>query len=226
MSPSSRPTDTVLVWDLPTRVIHWLLALSFLGAYVTSGEDDWETVHFMLGYTMLGLAAFRILWGLAGSRYARFSEFVAGPAKAINYLRSLHTPQPQHYVGHNPAGGLAILALLGLILLTGASGWLHYKELAGEWMEELHQVLGNTLLTLVIIHIAAVIASSRLHKENLARAMVTGYKQGTQKDAISGASKALGVVILLAVIGFWIGYYSQEANAPKHSHEEQHDDHD
>lgn len=221
----SRSTDTVLVWDLPTRVTHWLLALSFLGAYVTSGEDDWQTVHFMLGYTMLGLAAFRIIWGLIGSRYARFGDFVAGPAKALSYLRSLHSSQPQHFIGHNPAGGLAILALLGLIVLTGVTGFMHYKELAGEWMEELHQVLGNVLLAVVIIHILAVIASSRLHKENLARAMVTGYKQGKQQDAISTASKALGLIILLAVLGFWASYYTQEANAPKHHDaKQQHDD--
>ncbi len=112
MNPPSHPADTIPVWDLPTRIAHWLLALSFLGAYVTSGEDDWQTVHFMLGYTMLGLTVFRFLWGLAGSRYARFSDFVAGPAKTLSYLRSLHTSQPQHYIGHNPAGGLAILALV------------------------------------------------------------------------------------------------------------------
>ncbi len=85
---------------------------------------------------------------------------------------------------------------------------------------------GNVLLTVVIIHIATVIASSRLHKENPARAMVTGYKQGMRKDAIPDASKALGMIILLAVIGFWFGYYSQAADAPRHPHDEQHDDHD
>lgn len=219
----------ILVWDIPTRVFHWLLAIAFAGAYITSGEEEWDTLHAMFGYTLLGLIAFRLLWGLIGSRYARFSQFAAGPGRALTYLRSLHSSQPEHHIGHNPAGGLAIFGLLALGLLTGATGLMHYKDIGGEWLGELHDVLANAMLTLVIVHIAAVIASSRLHGENLARAMVTGKKLGQPEQAISKPYRLLGLVILLTTLGFgsvyaitnW-GEHLHEGE--EHAHQADHDD--
>ncbi len=113
-------TQTVRVWDPAVRIFHWSLVIGFSIAWLT-GEDEGQ-LHIYSGYAVLGLVLFRILWGFIGSRYARFSDFLYPPGKVMSYLRSLRTPTPEHYTGHNPAGGWMILALLTSLLLTSVSG--------------------------------------------------------------------------------------------------------
>jgi len=193
----------ILVWDLPTRIFHWALAISFAGAFLTAESERYRDIHVMLGYTMLSLVAFRLLWGFIGTRYARFSSFSFKPREVVDYLRSLLSKQPQHHIGHNPAGSMAIFLLLGLALLAGTSGVLLYQEVGGEMFEELHEGAANFMLAVVVIHIAGVVASSVLHRENLARSMVTGYKHGQPEQGIRRTYAWLGAIILAAVIGFW-----------------------
>jgi len=169
---------SILVWDLPTRAFHWLLALSFVGAFLTAESERYRDVHVMLGYTMLGLVAFRVVWGLIGTRYARFWSFAFGPRSVLTYLKSLFTRSPQHYLGHNPAGSWAIYALLASSVLAGASGYATYNDVGGHWMEDAHEALANMLLGLVFVHLAGVLVSSIRHRENLVRSMLTGYKSG------------------------------------------------
>jgi cytochrome b len=164
----------ILVWDLPTRLFHWLLALSFAGAWLTAESERFRDVHVLLGYTMIGLIGFRLVWGLVGTRHARFSAFVRAPAAAVRYLKSLVTGRAEHYVGHNPAGALAIVLLLLLGLAAGVSGWLTYNEIGGEWLEEGHELAANLMLAVVGIHVLGVLVGSLAHRENLVRAMVTG----------------------------------------------------
>ena len=194
----------ILVWDLPTRVAHWLLAASFIGAFAAGDSERLRDVHVILGYTMLGLVAFRLVWGFAGSRYARFGSFAFGPRAVLEYLKSLFTRAPQHYTGHNPAGSWAIYALLGLTLLAGVTGYATYSGIGGDWMEELHEGVANTLLAVVIVHVLGVIASSILHRENLVRAMLSGYKSGNPADGIRGRRLLTGTALALAVAAFWI----------------------
>src|SRR5690349_14013981 len=101
----------IRVWDLPVRVFHWLLAGSFAVAYLVAESDPLRGLHVILGYTATGLILFRIIWGFVGSQFARFSSFLFSPGAAIEYLRSL-AKQPQHYIGHTPAGSYAIYAIL------------------------------------------------------------------------------------------------------------------
>lgn len=192
-----------MVWDLPTRVFHWLMALCFAGAYATSESETWRLLHVTLGYTMAGLVAFRVVWGLVGTRHARFASFVQGPSAAARYLHSLIRRQPEHHTGHNPAGALAIVALLGLAAAIAASGWATYNEILGEWVAELHEVVANGMLLLVGVHIAAVVVSSWLHKENLARAMLTGRKKGPADQGIRHTWAPVAGLILVAMLGFW-----------------------
>jgi cytochrome b len=176
--------NRILVWDLPVRVGHWLMAGSFALAYVTAESEAWRNVHVTAGLVFAATIAFRVLWGLAGTRYARFSSFVRGPKAVLFYLRSLLTFRPQHWTGHNPAGGWAILALLGIGLVTTLSGLAAYNELGGEWLKELHEGIAGTMLALVGIHLAGVLVGSLAHRENLVRAMFTGYKRGEPVAAI------------------------------------------
>ena len=201
-------TTKIPVWDAPVRIFHWLLAASFAGAFLTAESEHWRNLHVMLGYTMLGLILFRLVWGFTGSRHARFSSFVAGPAAVWKYLRSLASGHPQHHVGHNPAGALAILALLGLGILTAASGWAVYNDVGGEWVEELHEGAAYAMLAVVGLHVAGVLASSLLHRENLVAAMISGRKSGTPDQAIGNRHRILGAVLFVAVVAFWAAWNS------------------
>jgi cytochrome b len=196
-------TRKVLVWDAPVRVFHWLMVLSFAGAYLTAESEQWRLVHVTLGYTMAGLVGFRILWGLFGTRHARFSTFVRGPAAIARYLRAMLRGQPDHYTGHNPAGALVIVVLLGLTLAVAASGWAAFNEVGGNWLEESHEVAANLMLAVVGLHVTGVLLSSWLHRENLIGAMITGRKAGQSNDRVRSAWRSVAVIMLVAVLGFW-----------------------
>lgn len=193
----------IKVWDLPVRIFHWALAVSFAVAYTISEEDSLRGLHTMLGYTVLGLVAFRLLWGFVGTRYARFSSFAYDPGKAVGYLRDLVRNQSDDYVGHNPAGSWAVYLMLVLALTTGVTGYLTLNEIGGEVFEEIHGAAANTWLAVVIVHVLGVIASSVAHRENLAKAMVTGYKRGASLATTPGTAAGIGVVVAVAVVGFW-----------------------
>jgi len=197
------PAQQVRVWDAPVRVFHWLMVFSFAGAYLSAESERWRLVHVTLGYTMVGLLAFRIVWGLVGSRHARFASFVRGPAAVVRYLRGMVTGQPEHHVGHNPAGAVAILGLLGLTALVTATGWATYSDIGGEWVGELHEGAANTMLALVGIHVAGVMLGSWLHRENLIAAMVTGRKPGPPEQAVRRTWPSVAMLMLVAVLGFW-----------------------
>ena len=196
----------ILVWDAPTRVFHWLLVLSFVGAYLTAESERYRDIHVMLGYTLLGLIAFRLLWGFFGTRYARFRSFLFKPGEIVAYLVSLLKGKPAHHVGHNPLGSVAIWLLLGLGISSGASGVILFQDIGGDALEELYEVTSNAMLAAVLIHIAGVVVSSALHRENLARAMVTGFKFAEPEQGIRRSYLWLGIIMLAAVMTFWVGY--------------------
>jgi cytochrome b len=207
-----------LIWDLPTRVFHWALAGSFLGAYLLAEEDGSRNLHVMFGCTVAGLLVFRLLWGFVGSTHARFRDFAYGPGAAAAYLRDLVRGRARDYDGHNPAGSWAIYALLALAAATALTGWLHYNEIGGEAFEEIHEVLANAWLIVVAVHVAGVVVASLAHRRNLVATMITGRRRGgsaVELDAARSASApgresratgsrwALGSTLAVAVLGFW-----------------------
>ena len=201
--PSATPLRKVLVWDAPVRVFHWLMVLSFAGAYLTAESERWRLAHVTLGYTMAGLVAFRVLWGFVGTRHARFASFVRGPAAVARYLRGLVSGRSDEAAGHNPAGALAIIALLGMTVVVVAAGWATYNDIGGGWLEELHEGAANVMLAIVGVHIAGVLLATWLHHENLIGAMVTGRKRARPEDAVRSAWRGVAVLILAAVLAFW-----------------------
>lgn len=186
----------VRIWDLPVRLGHWLMAGAFLAAWATGDSEEWRAVHVLAGGAVVGVALFRLVWGMFGTKHARFASFVRGPGAALSYLKSLLTASPQHHAGHNPAGAVAILLLLALGLATGATGWFAYQEIGGEWLEEAHEAMANAMLAVVFVHLAGVAVGSLVHRENLPRAMVTGRKRGEAADAITG-NRPLAAIALL-----------------------------
>ena len=195
--------QTGLVWDMPVRVFHWVLALCFAGAWLTSESEYWKLWHVSFGYSMALLIAFRLVWGLVGTRYARFMQFVRGPAAVKAYFISYLQGKPQHHVGHNPAGALAILAIIGTVLVTVASGYAAYEEIGGDWLSDIHEAMASLLMGIVVLHIAAVLLTSVFHKENLVRAMLTGKKLILPGEAIKTSWTALGLLLLCALASLW-----------------------
>lgn len=190
--PIAKPTRKV--WDPLVRVFHWTLVLAFAIAYVT--EDEFLDLHLFAGYVIAGLIGFRLLWGLIGSRHARFSDFVRRPSTVLAYLKSMRSGHPRRYLGHNPAGGAMVIALLLSLVLTVVTGIAYYgagefsgplaASLAGAgpfWadvLEESHEFLANLTVLLVVLHVAGVVLASVQHRENLVAAMVHGRKRVAQ----------------------------------------------
>ena len=207
------PSDAqIRVWDAPVRTFHWLLVLCFAGAYISAESESWRLLHVTLGYTMGGLIAFRLVWGVLGTRYARFGSFVRSPSAVRGYVKGMVAGRRVHYIGHNPAGAVAIVLMLLVGAAIVASGYAVYNELGGDWLEEVHEFVGNAMLVLVGVHLAGVAVASYLHRENLPRAMVTGVKQGQPSQGIARAWWSVALVLLLAVAAFW---YQEWRDAPQ-----------
>ncbi|MGB5453743.1 MAG: cytochrome b/b6 domain-containing protein [Sedimenticolaceae bacterium] len=171
--------DRVQVWDPFVRVFHWSLVLAFIMAWASAEEWDW--LHEQTGYFILVLVGLRTLWGLLGSSHARFSDFLYSPGRTLAYLRGLRSGRPQHYLGHNPAGGWMVIALLLTLLATGASGMLIGGNEHGYW-KDLHEGFANLTVALVLVHVGGVLMASVLHRENLVRSMWTGMKLRRSED--------------------------------------------
>ncbi len=172
------PPAMIKVWDPFVRLFHWSLVASFVVAYATG--DEIEKVHVAAGYTIAGLVVARILWGFIGPRYARFSNFVRPPGEVLRYVRAMLLLRAPRYVGHNPAGGAMIIALLAALIGTCVTGYMMTTDAywGTKWVEQVHEFLANTTLGLVAAHILGVLVASFEHRENLLASMVTG-KKGT-----------------------------------------------
>lgn len=199
----SSPAPRILVWDWPTRIFHWTLAGSFAGAWLTAESERLALWHMSFGFTMLGLVAFRLFWGVAGTRHARFRNFLTGPGAVWRYLRSLLSPRPEHHTGHNPAGAVAVVLLLLLAAGTALTGWAYWSEIGGEFFEDVHEAMATAMLAVVGVHVAGVLLSSLLHRENLVGAMLTGFKRGTPEAAIPRARPLVALLLVAALAAFW-----------------------
>jgi cytochrome b len=169
------------------RLFHWSLAACILGAFLV---EEGDTAHQLLGYTALGLVALRLLWGLVGSRHARFSDFVRGPRAVGRYLRERMAGTSRRRLGHNPAGAVMVLVLLAGVAAVGTTGWMQTLDAfwGAEWLEELHEALAYGLLAFIGVHVLAAIVESVHYRENLVAAMVHGRKRAPEADAIPAAA--------------------------------------
>jgi cytochrome b len=173
------PPATVKVWDPFVRVFHWTLLTLFVIAFATG--DEVEGVHIAAGYGIAALLTLRLIWGLVGPDRARFSSFVRSPRDVAAYLRDVASFRAPRYLGHNPAGGAMIVALLATLIGTAATGYMMTTDAywGAKWVEKLHEALANGTLVLAGLHVLGVAASSLLHRENLVKAMWTGRKRSS-----------------------------------------------
>jgi cytochrome b len=184
---AGRATPTVKVWDPLLRLFHWSLAACILGAFLV---EEGDTAHQLLGYTALGLVALRLLWGLVGSRHARFSDFVRGPRAVRRYQREGRGGRWRRRLGPPPAGAVMVLVLLAGVAAVGTTGWMQTLDAfwGAEWLEELHEALAYGLLAFIGVHVLAAIVESVHYRENLVAAMVHGRKRAPEADAIPAAA--------------------------------------
>jgi cytochrome b len=194
----------ILVWDIPIRLFHMLYAASFAGAFAIAQLVDDESsvfpVHMLLGGVMVCMVVLRVLWGLLGSRWARFSTFIQGPAAVIEYLKGVLTGTGKHHVGHNPASGWAVLAMFALTIglaVTGAN-----MATGGEVVEELHEVFAFSFLAVVGLHVAGVVLHTLRKRENIIASMLDGHKDGEPSDAIPSGHLIVGL-LFLGITGTW-----------------------
>lgn len=210
---STPPYATRLVWDLPVRLTHWALVLAVAGAWATHYAGvEWFAWHRRCGYAVLVLVAFRIAWGFAGTRHARFASFVRGPRGLLDYLKGRSGGR----AGHSPLGALSVLALLAVLLLQAATGLFANDEImnmgpfyglvapaSSNRITSLHRASSDWLLVLIALHVAAVAYYVRVRRQPLVRAMVTGRKPEQAVAAgeeITGSRAPLAAAILAACI--------------------------
>jgi cytochrome b len=210
-----------LVWDWPVRVFHWVLALCVLASWITANAFDLLDWHMIVGYVTLGLLAFRLCWGIVGTRYARFSQLLAGPQETLAYLRTLprrNGQPPSNRVGHNPLGAFAIVALLGLLTVQAVTGLFASDELlhlgpyngavsaqTAEWLTSVHKANSDVLLVFIWIHIGAVLFYALYKRQNLITPMITGRKRLSravgERAAIVSSRGWLAIGIAVAAAG-------------------------
>jgi len=196
-------TSQVLVWDLPTRIFHWLLTAGLVASFAFaefSGEHSaWFSAHMIIGIVLGLMLVLRVGWGIVGSRYARFGSFLYGPSAVLSYVRGAFTGKEHRSIGHNPGSAYAIFAmliLLGAVVVTGLmmSG-------GGEAAEELHEISSYALVAVIVAHIVGVVWYSVRQRENLTLSMFTGTKAGEPSDAIP-SSRPISAIVFIAVIGY------------------------
>lgn len=165
----------VRVWDIGVRLFHWSLVASVATTYFIAEQRVW---HRWFGYGVMALISFRLIWGVIGGKHARFANFVPGPRKFASYAIDMLRGREARYLGHNPAGGAMIVALLVTLAAVGGSGYMMGMDayFGVEWVEDTHKALVNLVLALVGLHLLGVGLSSRRHRENLVRSMITGDK--------------------------------------------------
>jgi cytochrome b len=203
-----------LVTDAPMRMFHWLFALSFVGAYISADSEHWRLVHVVLGYTLAGLLAFRIVYGLVGPRPARFSTMwrkVSGTKAWLQTIQTAWRPEGTfHAVAWRQAPvllmAMSLLALLAVVLPLTLSGYGTFHEWGGdlgvEVFESLHEFFGNTALSLVLVHLALLAGQSYWRQKNLALPMLTGRLEGRGPDLIAHNRVWLAILLLLCVLAY------------------------
>jgi cytochrome b len=218
---SERPAgaNKVRVWDVPVRIFHWVLVLLIVSQIITvSIGGNAMAYHVLGGFALLALVLFRVVWGLVGTPTARFASFLRGPGAVMRYAKSLASRSPGQIAGHNPLGGWSVLAMLASILVQVVSGlfaddeimttgplWKYVSDDTASLFNVIHETNALVLLSLICIHLAAVLYYLLRKKENLIKPMLTGIKQLPDAGIdslrpLQGSLRALFVLIVCAGI--------------------------
>lgn len=207
----------IRVWDIPTRLFHWVL-VGLVVAMVFTGWTGKLDLHMTLGQALLSLVLFRLIWGFTGNRYARFSDFVAGPLAGLRYVGTLFGRPGPKYTGHNPVGGWAVMAMLALLLLQAGTGLFTsddivtdgplYSKVSGSTsalLSTIHRTAIWALLAVIAVHLLSTVFYLTVKRENLVTPMITGRKTGAATDDAAGGHPLLAAVLLALCIAVVFG---------------------
>jgi cytochrome b len=217
---SERPPRIIMVWDLPTRLFHWLLVFFVIISFVTGNiGGNAMQYHEWSGFIILTLLLFRLVWGFVGSRESRFMSFIRGPSAVISYARILLCRRSAHYLGHNPLGGWSIIALLLTLLIQAATGLFANDDIVTEgplfdwvgkatsdWITRIHKLNQQVIIALACVHVLAVLFYFFYKRENLVLPMITGGKRwsGPEAEPATSSSWIAMVIAGLAALGVYL----------------------
>jgi cytochrome b len=191
----------MMVWDSPIFFTHWLLAFCFLGAILTQDSEKFRLVHVTMGYTMLGIVGFRVIWGFIGSKYARFTTIKPRFLRVRENIQAIFRGDKEFSIGLNALGFIAAYLLMGLVLLVSASGYLVFNEIGPELISEVHELVGNLLIAVVVVHVGSIVLNAmyqRLQKTNAEVAKSVGVLVQRARPY-----KWVTIIILSVVVYFW-----------------------
>jgi cytochrome b len=193
-----------LIWDLPTRIFHWLLVISVVGAFCVAELADKETAAFLI-HVVFGVLAglliiWRIIWGFVGSKHVKWNELFFAPASVLKYFNGVFSGKGSYHAGHNPGSSNVILAILLLVAATVFTGFMNSQA---EAFEELHESLPIILMVFVGFHVLGVLLATKMNKENYLFGMITGYKRANVQEAIKCSYRGAAVIMLFFVFGSW-----------------------
>lgn len=196
-----------LVYDLPTRLFHWLFAGLFLTGFIIAktidSESTWFNYHSMAGLTLGFLVLLRIFWGLFGTKHSRFSGFALHPRELVNYIKGILTGDKRRWAGHNPASSWAGIAMMAMGLGLAATGYLMTSGPNKETFEDVHELLANGFIIVVVLHIAGIIIHSIRHQEMIGLSMIDGKKADVAVDqTISSPKSIFGILLVGLVVSF------------------------
>lgn len=193
-----------LIWDLPVRIFHWLLAGGFIAvaliAFLTEDEGALFPYHGIIGLVLAFMVVLRIIWGFIGTRHARFSSFLFGPRAVAQYLWGTVTGRGKRYVGHNPGAAYAVLAMLALILGLAVTGVMMGR--GNESVEDIHELMAWSMLVVVGAHLLGVLLHTLRHRENITRTIINGYAMADPSQGIRSA-RPFAAAVLIGLTGLW-----------------------
>jgi cytochrome b len=203
-------SNTFLIWDLPTRLFHWLLTTGFIAAaliaFLAEEESRLFPYHAILGLALLLMVVLRLVWGLIGSRYARFGSFLFGPRAVFIYLKEAFLGGSTRHNGHNPGSAYAIFGMLALVLGISITGIM--LSLGDKGIKEAHEVLSYALMAVAVIHVLGVVFHTLRHRENITLSMVTGRKECEPAEAIASARPVAAAIFVVLLAAWTFGLFS------------------
>lgn len=208
---------TTRIYDLPTRMFHWLFAGSFLTAFAIANTIDDESTafawHMLAGLIMVFTVLLRIVWGVVGTKHARFSDFHLNPAALFQYITGVFTGKNIPRAGHNPASSWAAMLMMLLAVGLGVSGYLMASGSAGDMLEDAHELFADLFIGVVILHLAGLVLHHLKHQDQLSKSMLSGDKQGLDQSTQSVRShRLLGLLFFCLTLSF--GMYLQQNFTP------------
>lgn len=211
------PMRQVLVYDLPTRLFHWLFAGFFVTAFAISNLVDDESarfsLHMLAGLGMVFVVVLRLIWAFVGTRHARLGDLALNPAQLIAYFKGMFAGGARRWIGHNPASSWAAVAMVGLALGMGISGVLMATGGENDSIKEVHELMANAFLAVVLLHLAGLALHVLRHRDRLETSMVTGRKEALTADQEAVRSVPVAGLAFLLFTGLFVAYLVQHYDA-------------